>query len=208
MSESNIIDRRKLFDTTDNRDSGVLVEKLRALESEKNPVKRKTIPDGFRIAEFDDETFELALKTWLRTTRQWSSMTISFAKEPDKYKLTKTVVATYPNKLDTPEWLQKEGGLDTLRETILRAIRKNATNLVKICIEKTGITFYTDADKAFGPAKKATAKDVVAYNTEVKKLKETEPDRTFPELKSGDELFNPDYEPFIEWIAVPKAKPY
>lgn len=150
----------------------------------------------------DEETASNIVYTWLRNSSNFKSMTISFAEDPEKYRLNKVTIVNYSQNSPIPGWKRdKDQGISVLKDSIARQLMRNK-NVVKITLEPSGVAIWTDKDEKFGPVRKATAKDVSAYNAAVKEAQSENPDATFPSLEIGTIIDNEDFAPYIEWVPL------
>lgn len=190
-----------------------LVRRLRQQGPPKIQTRSRKIPMGNMIPELltTQRDLEEAVYTWLRAASDWEELTIAFASSPEDFKLKEELVTRFPNpKEDTPPWKRESDGVWQLRERVARLLLDNK-NVVKIRISKEGITLSTDADAKFGPYRKATAKDVAAFNDELDKVLDDQKQAAelqglewvapeIPRLKVGDQISNEAFDPTIHWI--------
>lgn len=195
--QDTILDRKKDFDSA--IDPRSLLKKLKNQDPQVKPLE-KQIPNGELIPELllTEEDLSEAVYAWIRATSEFNSMDICFAKNPDSFKTDRVKVHNYSPGLPKAAWHLTPNSLKELRDVLVRNITKYK-NIVKISIEKSGITFFIDSERKFSHIKKATAKEIGALNDANKKKQESDPAFEYTELTVGSELPNPDYQPWLAW---------
>jgi hypothetical protein len=170
---------------------------------------KKVIPGGkFLLQQIDKEHMVSAVYNWLRTTRAFTTFTLSWAREPELFKLKSTKVRTFDTDQPKEIWETHPEGRRYLAKELADIINKE--KFVKLEVRKDGIYMFTDVEKKFAALRKVTAEDLKILQAQVAEAKAkaeasgkafVEP--TLPELDSW--IPTEEWEPFIEF--TPKDKP-
>lgn len=191
---------------------------VRRLQDDKRPRKpRKVIiPGGKRMLEtLDKDGLEKAVYNWLRGVRAFSSVTISFAKNPEKFASSEEKVYDFPQEGPREVWETHPRGRRHLAEVIAGIISKN--QLVTLTARKEGVYICRDKTKSFAPTKEVTKKDVTAQKKLIDQMREehnakyadSENAPAFNEplaLEAGQRVPSDEWEPYIEFIEKAKKQ--
>lgn len=159
------------------------------------PVRRQ-IPGGANmLSELDQAGLETACYNWLRGTRHFSKATISLARDPDKFRLREQKIVDFSQDGQHPEWVTHPDGKLFLARIMAEALKKY--QLVTVEARKDGLYFTTDTESKFSPTRAATAADV-------EQVSETLDEGEEVPFGVGDQIWNEDWEPYIEFIPVRK----
>jgi hypothetical protein len=189
-------------------DQQALVKKLQE-QTPTQPRKRK-IPGGGSILEtIDQKDMEGAVYNWLRGCRAFSQVTISFAKEPSKFRCKVQKIKEFDANAPREIWEMHPEGKQHLAQQIADVL--NNHQAVMVVAKKDGIWLHTDATNTFTPSKAVTSEDVAEQQKLVAEVKAEmiEEGRDpgtlqFKELQEGDQIPSDDWEPYVEFI--PKRK--
>lgn len=173
------------------------------------PRKRK-IPGGGQILEtIDQADMEAAVYNWLRGCRAFSQVTISFAKDPDKFRCKTVRVKEFDEAAPREIWEMHPEGKQHLARQLADVL--NNHQAVKVVAKKDGIWLHTDVTEEFAPYKTVTAEDVkdqrkliAEVKAEMEEAGQDTSGLSFQELKAGDQIASDDWEPYVEF--VPKRK--
>lgn len=112
---------------------------------------RYTIPGGKYLAESVDSKHLLEnVYTWLRITRDYVQVTISFAKDLDTIKTRQIRVLDFNNSSGTAPWLVQARGVYLLAEQITDLL-KSSNNTAAIIAKADGVYILQDTEKALKP---------------------------------------------------------
>lgn len=155
------------------------------------PIKR-SIPGGVNmLSELDQQGLESACYTWLRGTRHFTSVKISLANDPDKFRLAERKIVDFPTTGQHPVWVTHPDGKRYLAELMASALK--STKLVTVEAKKDGLYITTDSDQKFSPTREATGSDVAAVSRSLQEGEEAP-------FGVGDQIWNEDWEPYVEFI--------
>lgn len=189
-------------------DQQALVKKLQ--ERKAIPPKKRLIPGGKKILELvGQDIMEEAVYNWLRGCNAFSQVTISFAKDPDKYQHTVTKVKEFDARQPREIWETHPTGKKYLAEQLADII--NSERALKITAKKDGVWLYKDASGTFAPYRQVTEEDVRAQEQLVEEVIQEMKDNgedpstlQYDKLVIGDSVPTEDWEPYVEFI--PKRK--
>lgn len=155
----------------------------------KKPTKR-VIPGGVNMLKVLDQTkLTEAVYTWLRGKREFTEVTISMAKDPNKFSLMQRKIQDFPTNTSKPIWKTK--GLKALAESLASAMKKE--KFVTISAKQDGIYLTVDSQNKFGPTRKLTKSDISAMTKAL-------PEGKTLQFKEGDLVQSEDWAPYIEFI--------
>lgn len=183
--------KRELLDSLNLTNQDSIVKILNP--ATKTKIKR-LIPGGSNmLSTLDQDTLERACFNWLRGTRYFEEVTLSLAKDPNKYKLSTTRVLNFP-EAKIPIWENKDQGRKYLAKQLANLMKTK--KFVTINVKKEGIYLSVDAENKFAPVRKATKTDI-----ELAAQKDPE-----TKLQLGDLIKNEDWEPYLEFTPDPKKR--
>lgn len=139
------------------KDSGVTDQQALVKKTLTSPKARKRfqIPGGKKMTHPEDGTIHTkedmveAVYTWLRHTRFFNEVKISFAAAPDKLKTKTTKVVDFDATVDgQPIWQVHPGRKHYLAEKITEILYSHK-NVVAIEVTKQSISVTTDTENKF-----------------------------------------------------------
>jgi hypothetical protein len=186
-----------------------LVQRLQEDARPKRP-KKRVIPGGKRLLEqLDKDMLKSAVYNWIRGTRGFYEVKISFAKNPENFNLKVEKVRDFDIGGDKEIWETHQDGRKYLADIMADIIAKQ--QLVYIEAKKDGVYVATDVDGTFGPTKEVSKTDVKAQADLINELRtehiklhgDEDGSPAFkepPVLKAGDHVPSDEWEPYIEFI--------
>lgn len=147
------------------------------LSPKRKVTTKRTIPGGKSIMkDLDRKQLTKAFYNWLRATKDFTEVTFSLAKEPEKYSLRKQKLIDFPEGR-LPVWMTHPDRRKYLADIMTDALMRN--KLVKLEVNKEGMYMYQDASDSFSPLREAGDDDVSDT------------------VAKGDMISNEDWEPNI-----------
>jgi hypothetical protein len=200
--------KRELLQSGGIENQEALVKRLQ--EKTKIPPVRRQIPGGKKLLEqVDQAVMEKAVYNWLRGCRAFSEVTLSFAKEPEKFQCKVRKMRDFNADGPREEWESNPEGRKVLARYMAEIL--NSHQMVKLVAKKDGIWLYQDAEGKFGPTRTVTEADVAEQQALVKEVVEEmeaageDPSTlAYNKLVIGDRTPSEDWSPYIEFI--PKRK--
>lgn len=158
---------------------------------------KRIIPGGVNMLnELDQSILEVAVYNWLRGTRHFTQVTLSLAKDPAKFRIREQKLIDFDENQQYAAWVTHPKGKRYLAEIMAEALKKH--RLVYLTAKKDGLWMGVDTQRVFGPTRKATKADVELATDAL--AGEEAP------FGVGDQIYNEDWEPFIEFIPQRKKQ--
>ena len=143
--------------------------------------KKRVIPGGANMLEtLDQTTLTRAVYNWLRGCRDFETVQVSLAKDPNKFAIEERKIVDFPADGPHEVWVTHDDGKMYLARLIAGVL--SAEKVVYVRAKKDGLYTGKDTNNAFGPTREATEQDIEA----------ADPDST---LSVGDTVPSEDWEP-------------
>jgi len=180
--------KQKVLETHNISDQNALVQKL--LKTGPRIIKR-VIPAGKTMFEqIDKPGMQSAVYNWLRGCGGFTEVTISFAKEPERWVQVPTKALSFDTRDPKPVWERTPTGRKELAKQLANFINDPARRIVYLTVRPDGIYIGEDKKQAFKPYVVLTEADLAKH----------------PTRNVGDKVASEDWEPYVEFNASNRSK--
>jgi len=156
---------------------------------------RRTIPGGrgqliSLLKRENAEILEDAIYNWLRGCREYSEVTISFAKEREAFTTQERKLVDFDASQDNPIWFYHAEGKRYLARSLVQAIQQQKA--VAYSANKQGVFAHMDSSGTFSPT-------VTIEQAHIEEWESENPDEE-PPWAVGDKVLSDAWQPYIEFM--------
>jgi hypothetical protein len=133
---------------------------------------------------------EKAVYNWLRGCGGFSEVTLSFAKEPEKWTGNPVKTMSFDTRESRPVWERTPQGRKDLAKDLATIINDTSRRLVYLLVKADGIYVGEDKIGNFKPRVTVSEENHAQY----------------PSKQLGDKVTTDDWEPYISFVATSRSR--